>query len=145
MILECGVCAQDAAGLDRVVRRVDIATPEGAPIRLYDLCKRAHDAGWSATPEDIRRTFQSLHHRPSGTVSRFKLLRGYTFTTVVERHVVKQPTSFEGAAEEAVAAGWELSERGWICPPCKTEAHRAAESDAGTGGLVTFFEETKDL
>jgi hypothetical protein len=151
-MIECGVCANDLAKLVRVVKSVGITDPEGKPVKIYDLCKSVAAQEVRLPPEidlpslatDLYRTYQAMHHREPGVV-RLKAFKGYIFTVKAEEKPIQQPKSFDGTAAEAKAAGWEPTDRGWICPGCKPDAHRPEESEAGFGGLEDFFEETRDL
>ncbi len=141
---ECGVCAVEVAGLGRIIKRVEIVDAAGAAVQVYDLCKLVARTSGKELAEDLFRTYQALHHREPGKI-RLKAVKGYVFTVIADEVPVCQPASFDGTPAAAVAAGWELTDRGWICPACKDDAHRPEVSEAGTGGLETFFEETKDL
>ncbi len=142
-MIECGCCANELAGLARVVKRVTIKTPEAQEIPAYELCKLAAKTSRQLA-EDLFRTFQAMHHRPPGVI-RLKAFKGYTFEVSAEEIPVHQPRMFDGTPGQAEAAGWEITPSGWICPTCRPEAHRPEDSEAGFGGLENFFEETKDL
>lgn len=143
-MIECGVSAEIVAGLVSVIKRVEVTDSAGTVTPIYELCKLVAAEAGKELAEDLFRTYQALHHRDPGKI-RLKAVKGYVFTVIADEMPVRQPASFAGTAAEAVAAGWEPTDRGWICPACKNEAHRPEVSEAGTGGLELFFEETKNL
>jgi hypothetical protein len=145
-MIECGVCAEPVVGIGRIIKRVEVADAAGTAVPIYDLCKAVAKTGGKELAEDLFRTYQAMHHRDPGRI-RLKAAKGYVFTVIADELPVRQPRTFEGTPAEAIAQGWEATDRGWICPVCGKggDAHRPEQSEAGTGGLETFFEETKDL